>query len=90
MHEVRRAGKRVIFLTGTRADYGKLKPIMLAVDADPGFEVHVFITGMHMHREFGSTYTEVVKDGYKNTYPFISGSTGTRTWTSCSPRRSRA
>jgi UDP-N-acetylglucosamine 2-epimerase (hydrolysing) len=71
MHEVRRAGRRVIFLTGTRADYGKLKPIMLAVDADPDFEVHVFVTGMHMHREFGSTYTEVVKDGYTNTYPFI-------------------
>ncbi|HTU30633.1 MAG TPA: UDP-N-acetylglucosamine 2-epimerase [Solirubrobacteraceae bacterium] len=71
MRDARRAAKRVIFLTGTRADYGKLKPIMLAVDADPGFEAHVFITGMHMHREFGSTYTEVVRDGYKNTYPFI-------------------
>jgi UDP-N-acetylglucosamine 2-epimerase (hydrolysing) len=71
MHEMQGAGRRVVFLTGTRADYGKLKPIMLAVDADPDFELHVFITGMHMHREFGSTHSEVVRDGYKNTYPFI-------------------
>ena len=71
MREARRDSKRVIFLTGTRADYGKLKPIMLAVDADPDFEVQVFITGMHMHREFGSTYREIIRDGYHNTYSFI-------------------
>ena len=26
--------RRVLFLTGTRADFGKLKPLMRAVDAD--------------------------------------------------------
>jgi UDP-N-acetylglucosamine 2-epimerase (hydrolysing) len=71
MGDPRATPRRVIFLTGTRADYGKLKPIMRAMDADRAFDVHVFITGMHMHREFGSTYTEVVNDGYTNTYRFI-------------------
>jgi len=63
--------KRIVFLTGTRADYGKLKSIMLEVDKSPNFDLHVFITGMHMHSEFGSTYNEVLKDGYKNTFMFI-------------------
>lgn len=60
--------KRVIFITGTRADYGKLKPLMLAMENDPKFEIFIFVCGMHLSEKFGSTYTEVQKDGYKNIY----------------------
>ena len=47
--------KKVIFLTGTRADYGKIKSIMHAVDDSASFELFVFVTGMHMHSEYGYT-----------------------------------
>ncbi|WGL51912.1 UDP-N-acetylglucosamine 2-epimerase [Nocardioides sp. BP30] len=66
-----RTVKRVTFLTGTRADYGKLKPIMLALEHSPLFEAQVFITGMHMHRQYGDTYGEILKDGYRNTHLYI-------------------
>ena len=50
--------KHIAFLTGTRADYGKTKPLILAAHAE-GFKVSVFATGMHLLERFGSTILEV-------------------------------
>ena len=50
--------KHVAFLTGTRADYGKIKPLILAAHTE-GFKVSVFATGMHLLERFGSTILEV-------------------------------
>ncbi len=58
--------RKILFLTGTRADYGKMKPLMKALDADPAFSVYVFVCGMHLSPLFGSTYEEVLKDKYEN------------------------
>lgn len=63
--------KKILFLTGTRADYGKLKSLMKQVDSHPDFELYVFITGMHMLSKYGSTHHEVEKDGFKNIYKYI-------------------
>lgn len=60
--------KRVLFLTGTRADYGKMKPLMKALNDRPDFKVFVFVCGMHLSETFGGTYGEVVKDNYSNTH----------------------
>jgi len=61
--------KRIIFLTGTRADFGKLKPLISKLQ--PEFEVHIFVTGMHMLKIFGSTHLEVRKAGFKNIFLFV-------------------
>ena len=68
--------KKIVFLTGTRADYGKIKSIMRAVDQSEHFELFVFVTGMHMHNEYGTTYQEILKDEYKNVYLFINQRSG--------------
>ena len=60
--------KKVLFITGTRADYGKMKPLMKALDGDDQFSVYVFVCGMHLSERFGSTYDEVRKDGYEHIY----------------------
>lgn len=60
--------KKILFITGTRADYGKMKPLMKALDRDEGFEAFVFVCGMHLSETFGSTYIEVQKDGYEHIY----------------------
>ena len=52
------SNQHIAFLTGTRADYGKIKPLILAAH-DQGFRVTVFATGMHMLERFGSTILEV-------------------------------
>lgn len=58
--------KRILFVTGTRADYGKLKPLIRMLESDDRFDVFIFVCGMHLSRKFGSTYEEVIKDGYQN------------------------
>jgi UDP-N-acetylglucosamine 2-epimerase (hydrolysing) len=62
---------KVMFLTGTRADFGKMKTLMLKMAADDHFQVHLFVTGMHMLSRFGSTWDEVRKAGLPNIYRFI-------------------
>jgi len=59
--------RKIVFLTGTRADFGKLKPLMDKVEQSDLFECHIFITGMHTLEKYGSTYQEVMKCNYKNT-----------------------
>jgi len=54
--------KKIIFLTGTRADYGKLKPLIKIVNNQKKFQTIVFSTGMHLLKSYGSTYTEILKD----------------------------
>lgn len=56
--------KRILFLTGTRADFGKLKPLMRAVEADEAFGLTIFVTGMHLLEKFGYTYRQVEKEGF--------------------------
>lgn len=63
--------KKILYLTGTRADFGKLKPLMLKLESDPAFEVHIFVTGMHMLSKYGYTVDEVKKCGFRNIYTFI-------------------
>lgn len=62
---------RVVFLTGTRADFGKLKPLMARLQADEDFDVHVFVTGMHMLAKYGYTCEEVERSGFRNVYRYI-------------------
>lgn len=58
--------KKIIFVTGTRADYGKMKSLMLTLEKSEGFDIYVFVCGMHLSKTYGSTYEEVIKDGYRN------------------------
>lgn len=50
--------KKLLFITGTRADYGKLEPLAVAAQKT-GFSISFFITGMHMMRRYGETRLEV-------------------------------
>ena len=59
--------RKVVILTGTRADFGKLKPIMSKLEASSDFELHIFATGMHPL--YGNTIREIQKCGFKNIFP---------------------
>lgn len=62
--------KRIIFLTGTRADFGKIKSLISIADESSNFEVHVFVTGMHLQKEYGYTLIEIERCSFKNVYTF--------------------
>lgn len=61
--------KRLLFLTGTRADFGKIKPLINAA-RQAGYAIDVFATGMHMLERYGMTCHEITKAGLAF-YPFI-------------------
>jgi len=63
--------KQIFFLTGTRADFGKLKPLIEKVKLAPEFDYQIFVTGMHMLSQYGSTIIEVKRAGFTNFYPYI-------------------
>ncbi|HUP43500.1 MAG TPA: hypothetical protein VM599_09840, partial [Thermoanaerobaculia bacterium] len=58
--------RRVLFVTGTRADFGKLKPLLGAVQGAPELDCHVFATGMHTLPRYGLTVHEIEKAGFGN------------------------
>ena len=60
--------KKIIFLTGTRAYYGKIKSLMKKLENMQEFRVYIYITGMHLNKKFGSTYKAIEKDGFKKIF----------------------
>jgi UDP-N-acetylglucosamine 2-epimerase (hydrolysing) len=62
--------KKILFLTGTRADFGKIKSLISILDKNEGFAVHVFVTGMHLQKEYGYTLIEIERCNYKNVHTF--------------------
>lgn len=60
--------KKIVFVTGTRADYGKIKSLLKIVEESKDFELYIYVTGMHLISKLGSTYVEIFKQNYKNTY----------------------
>ena len=52
--------RRILFITGTRADFGKLEPLAVAA-RDAGFAVSFFVTGMHLMERYGRTKLEVAR-----------------------------
>jgi UDP-N-acetylglucosamine 2-epimerase (hydrolysing) len=53
--------KKIIFLTSTRADFGKLKSLINIVNNRKEFKVTIIVTGMHVIPKFGNTFQEVQK-----------------------------
>ncbi|PHQ65211.1 MAG: UDP-N-acetylglucosamine 2-epimerase (hydrolyzing) [Sulfurimonas sp.] len=67
--------KKIVFLTGTRADFGKLKSLIKISQESDEYEVHIFATGMHMNSLYGATVDEIYKSGFKNIYQYINHET---------------
>ena len=63
--------KTILFLSGTRADFGKIKSLINLVDELNGFEYKIFVTGMHLLQRYGSTFKEIEKSGFKNVHKYI-------------------
>lgn len=56
--------KKIGVITGTRAEYGLLKPLMERIKNDEELELYLIVTGMHLSPEFGLTYKDIVQDGF--------------------------
>lgn len=57
--------RKIAVVTGTRAEYGILKPVLKAIKTHPHLDLALIVTGMHLSKEFGYTIKEIKKDGFK-------------------------
>ena len=62
--------KKLVFLTGTRADFGKLKSLITITQSSINFETHIFATGMHLQKIYGKTVEEIEKSGFNNIHKY--------------------
>jgi UDP-hydrolysing UDP-N-acetyl-D-glucosamine 2-epimerase len=58
------ADRRVAVITGTRADYGLLHPLLTELRADARVELQLIVTGSHLSPEFGLTVGAIEADGF--------------------------
>ena len=52
-------------VTGSRAEYGLLKPLMLAIRASEHTNLQVVASAMHLVERFGNTVREIEQDGFE-------------------------
>jgi UDP-N-acetylglucosamine 2-epimerase (hydrolysing) len=60
--------KKILFVTSTRADYGKLKSLIIKVQKNNKFLSKVFVTGMHNLKLYGATIGELKMDKISGLY----------------------
>lgn len=56
--------RKICVLTGTRAEYGLLRGLLHAIQANKDAELQLLVTNMHLDSRFGNTYQEIENDGF--------------------------
>lgn len=57
--------RKIAVVTGTRAEYGILKPLLEKIVESRDLELNLIVTGMHLLKKYGLTINEIKKDGFK-------------------------
>ncbi len=60
--------RKICFVTGTRADYGIMAPMMQKLHRTEGIELQIIATNMHLSPQFGMTVNEIIDDGLPVTW----------------------
>ena len=61
--------KKVAVVTGTRAEYGLLKPVLNAARQNTKLQLQLYVTGAHLSDKYGRTVSEIEADGFTNYIP---------------------
>ncbi|GAA0082223.1 MULTISPECIES: UDP-N-acetylglucosamine 2-epimerase [Clostridium] len=57
--------RKILVVTGTRAEYGLLYWTMKEIKKDKDLQLQLIVTGNHLIREYGYTVGQIKKDGFK-------------------------
>jgi len=57
--------RRIAVITGTRAEYGIIRPVLKAIEAHPQLELVLIVMAQHLSPDFGYTIREIEQDGFK-------------------------
>lgn len=56
--------RKICVVTGTRAEYGLLFPLIKKLQQDIAFQLQLLVTGAHLSPEFGETYKQIELDDF--------------------------
>lgn len=56
--------RKIAVVTGTRADYGLLYPLLVELQQAKDFELQLVVSCMHWAKEFGETFQQIEEDGF--------------------------
>lgn len=57
--------KKIAIITGTRAEFGLLSPLIDEIQNDQEMRLQLIVTAMHLSPEFGYTVDEIERKGFK-------------------------
>ena len=57
--------RTICVVSSSRADYNHLHLLMREINKSPKLNLKIIVTGMHMIKDCGLTYREILKDGFK-------------------------
>ena len=57
--------KKICVVTGSRAEYGLLKKLLLLIKEEKLFELQLIVTGSHLSKKHGFTIKKIIKDQFK-------------------------
>jgi GDP/UDP-N,N'-diacetylbacillosamine 2-epimerase (hydrolysing) len=56
--------RTIAILTGSRGEWGYIRPVLRLLDTDPSLDYRIIATNMHLLPAFGSSIHEIEKDGF--------------------------
>jgi UDP-hydrolysing UDP-N-acetyl-D-glucosamine 2-epimerase len=59
------ARRRICVVTGSRAEYGRVKTLLTAIEEHPSLELNLIVTGAHLLSKYGESVKEIERDGFQ-------------------------
>lgn len=67
--------RKIVYVSGTRADFGLMKKTLATIDRSDGLDLEILVTGMHLDERYGRTISEIEDSGLRilGKVPNVSG-----------------
>ena len=56
--------RKIACITGTRADYPRVRSVLKEINSRDNLELHIIVTGSHLLNEYGYSAQEIINDGF--------------------------
>lgn len=57
--------RKITVTTGSRSDYGLLRPVLMEIIKNKKLKLYLIVTGMHLSKKYGLTINEIKNDGFQ-------------------------
>ena len=62
--------RKIMVITGSRGEWGYIRPILKLIDARDDLDYVLVVTNMHLLPSYGNSYKEIEADGFKIQHVF--------------------